>query len=111
MDNLLQVKHLYARAGFGLRFGDVNSAGSRVKQALSALFKTSENPQPINTVKQSAGYSMLNKGDKEQKKQFMQLQRQQEKDLNVAWLSHMSTTDAVLREKMTLFWHNHFACR
>src|SRR3569832_567713 len=41
----------------------------------------------------------------------MQLQREQEKSLNEAWMERMSHTDAVLREKMTLFWHNHFACR
>jgi len=111
MDNLLQVKHLYARAGFGLRFDEKNTASFSIKHAIAGLFKASENPQPITIVKDIADYSMLVKGDKEQKKQFMQLQRQQEKDLNIAWLNHMSTTDAVLREKMTLFWHNHFACR
>ncbi len=112
MDNLLQVKHLYARAGFGLSFDEKSTAGNvSIKHAIAGLFKTSEDPQPIAIVKDNADYSMLVKGDKEQKKQFMQLQRQQEKDLNMAWLNHMSTTDAVLREKMTLFWHNHFACR
>ncbi|MBK9319480.1 MAG: DUF1800 family protein [Bacteroidetes bacterium] len=33
------------------------------------------------------------------------------KDLNFAWLNRMVTGKAVLREKMTLFWANHFACR
>lgn len=42
---------------------------------------------------------------------FLQQQRQEEKDLNIAWMDKMIYTDAVLQEKMTLFWHNHFACR
>ncbi len=32
------------------------------------------------------------------------------RDLNVGWLQQMVHTDAVLREKMTFFWHGHFAC-
>lgn len=112
MDNLRQIKHLYARAGFGLRLADRQAAaGITTGHALGSLFKTSENYQPIDIIKDDAGYSMMVKGDKELKKQFMQLQRLEEKDLNETWMQHMGTTDAVLREKMTLFWHNHFACR
>ena len=112
MDNLRQIKHLYARAGFGLRFEDKNAIENfSVKQAVSALFKSSENDEPINSVQGNTNYAMLAKGDKEAKKQFMQMQRLEEKALNEAWVNRMSQTDAVLREKMTLFWHNHFACR
>ena len=112
MDNLKQVKHLYARAGFGLRFEDIKTVENfSLKQAVSALFGTSENDEPLNSVQQNVDYAMLIKGDKDAKKQFLQQQRQEEKDLNVAWMNRMSATDAVLREKMTLFWHNHFACR
>jgi uncharacterized protein (DUF1800 family) len=54
---------------------------------------------------------MLMKADVTAKKQFLQQQRQQEKDLNLAWMDKMSSTNAQLREKMNLFWNNHFACR
>lgn len=112
MDNLRKIKHLYARAGFGLSFEEEKSAGKdSINKAVSALFKTSEKEDPINSVKANTDYAMLAKGDKDAKKQFMQMQREEEKALNEAWISRMSTTDAVLREKMTLFWHNHFACR
>ncbi|SHN31524.1 DUF1800 family protein [Mucilaginibacter sp. OK098] len=112
MDNVKQIKHLYARAGFGLRFEDRASAGNlSVKQAVASLFNSSENNEPITSVQGNTDYAMLVKGDKGAKKQFLQQQRQEEKELNEAWMNRMSTTDAVLREKMTLFWHNHFACR
>lgn len=112
MDNLRQIKHLYARAGFGLRVGEMHSAGRlSTAQALASLFKTAENFQPVDIVKGEANYAMLVKGDKAEKKQFMQIQRQEEKSLNETWMERMGNTDAVLREKMTLFWHNHFACR
>ena len=51
------------------------------------------------------------KGDTLARKMFMKEQRQEEKELNLTWINRMSTTDAPLQEKMTLFWHNHFACR
>lgn len=112
MDNLRQVKHLYARAGFGLRFDEMHTARNlTINHALTALFKASENYQPLDIVTSDAGYAMMVKGDKADRKQFLQLQREQEKSLNQAWMERMSHTDAVLREKMTLFWHNHFSCR
>ncbi|MGZ3764142.1 MAG: DUF1800 domain-containing protein [Mucilaginibacter sp.] len=112
MDNLRQIKHLYARAGFGLRFEDRKAAEhSSVKKAVKELFKNADANDPIATVKGSNDYSMLVKGDILAKKEFLQQQRQQEKDLNLAWISKIGTTVAQLREKMTLFWHNHFACR
>ncbi|MFN0276180.1 MAG: DUF1800 family protein, partial [Chitinophagales bacterium] len=35
--------------------------------------------------------------------------RDQTLELNLDWMDMMATTSAPLREKMTLFWHNHFA--
>lgn len=37
--------------------------------------------------------------------------RQDVKDLNQQWILNMLKPDAGLIEKMTLFWHGHFACR
>jgi uncharacterized protein (DUF1800 family) len=33
------------------------------------------------------------------------------KNLNLAWMHEMIDSEAQLREKMSLFWHGHFACR
>lgn len=112
MDNLKQVKHLYARAGFGLSFADKKSAGHEsLKKEVEEIFKASQTNDPLSIVQGNVDYLKLLTSDELTKKQFMQQQRQQEKDLNLAWINKMSTTNAQLREKMTLFWHNHFACR
>jgi len=112
MDNLKLIKHLYARAGFGLCFSDKKSAEHlSVKKEVKELFKASETNVPLNVVQENIDYMKLLTGDMLAKKQVMQQQRQQEKDLNLAWITRMSTTNAQLRETMTLFWHNHFACR
>lgn len=106
-----QLKHLYARAGFGLRFQDAKELGNvSVRHAVKELFKSAV-PNPINVTQGIPDGGQLVKGDPLARKMFMQQQRQQEKDLNIAWISQMSTTNAPLHEKMTLFWHNHFACR
>lgn len=112
MNDLKQVKHLYSRAGFGLGFADLKKAEhTSVKKAVKELFASSNDDAPINIIQANVDYSTLLKTDMETKKMFIQQQRRQEKDLNLAWINKMSTTDAQLREKMTLFWNNHFACR
>jgi len=112
MDNLQQIKHLVARAGFGLRFEDIPADENlSVKKMVNKLFKATSANDSIAVITDNTDYAMLVKGDIATKKMFLQAQRQQEKDLNLAWINKMSTTDAQLQEKMTLFWHNHFACR
>lgn len=112
MDNLKQVKHLFARAGFGMRFEDLKAYENvPVKHAVQNLLNTSGTNESLAAVKESTDYTALIKGDKEARKMFMQRQRQEEKDMNIAWINKMIYSDAVLQEKMTLFWHNHFACR
>lgn len=37
--------------------------------------------------------------------------REELKSLNLMWLDEMINSQAQLREKMSLFWHGHFACR
>jgi uncharacterized protein (DUF1800 family) len=112
MANLKQIKHLKSRAGFGMGFDDFKSAENTIiKQAVKDLFKASADYEPLATIKDSVDYSMVVKGDPASRKMFLQEQRQQEKDLNLAWINYMGTTKGQLREKMALFWNNHFACR
>jgi uncharacterized protein (DUF1800 family) len=112
MANLKQIKHLTSRAGFGLGFDDFKEAESQsIKQAVKELFKASADYEPLNIVKGNVDYAMVIKGDQASRKMFQQQQRQEEKDLNLGWLNYMGTTKGQLREKMALFWNNHFACR
>ncbi len=112
MANLKQIKHLASRAGFGLSFDELKAAeGTSVKQAVKDLFKASENYEPLTVVKGIVDYSMVKKGDQASRKMFQRQQRQQERDLNSGWMEYMSTAKGQLREKMALFWNNHFACR
>ena len=50
----------------------------------------------------------LEKKRRELRKQSQRLQRQAGLELQGWWLKRMVRTEAPLREKMTLFWHDHF---
>ena len=51
----------------------------------------------------------------EEKRQNQKMIREKSRDdlknLNIRWLEEMINSEAQLREKMSLFWHGHFACR
>lgn len=47
----------------------------------------------------------------EEKRQFRRQSQQDIKSLNLAWLNEMVNSDSQLREKISLFWHGHFASR
>lgn len=47
----------------------------------------------------------------EEKRKRQQLNREGVRNLNLYWLNEMVNSSAQLREKMSLFWHGHFACR
>ena len=49
--------------------------------------------------------------DKEQRRRIQQQSREDLRSLNFHWLEEMTHSKAQLREKMSLFWHGHFASR
>jgi len=95
-----------------MRFEDLRKyKNTSVNKAVKELFALSDDDEPINIVTQTVDQMMLAKADADTKKKFFEMERDMEKNLNVGWINKMSTTDSVLREKMTLFWSNHFSCR
>jgi len=109
MSNARNIKHLYARAGFGIRFEDLHDHENwSVKKAVRKLFKASENQEPITVLTENLDLRHpLTDAEKTKSKDDSYKQKA---ELNNTWLKQLSETDAQLREKMTLFWHNHFAC-
>ncbi|PTQ93211.1 uncharacterized protein (DUF1800 family) [Mucilaginibacter yixingensis] len=111
MNNSRQIKHLYARAGFGIRFEDLHQHENwSVKKAAKKLFEASVQIQNIKVVTENLDLRYHPNQSEDEKKAIQEERNKQEKALNNTWMQQMSTSDAQLREKMTLFWHNHFAC-
>ncbi|RYU78754.1 DUF1800 domain-containing protein [Hymenobacter persicinus] len=125
-----QLQHLYWRAGFGPRPADV-AAGPSPRKALRQLFRDSEKVDPLYSeqmhfaetaavspptpapmaTEATAGAGARAGLTAAQRKQQNQQIRAAFYSMNTGWLDRMATSPAQLREKLTFFWHGHFACR
>lgn len=126
MTSQQQLQHLYWRAGFGPQPADI-AAAPAPRKALRQLLRTSEayeplpSPPTLATLKPTlmpadsspAPTSILQRGSltPQQRRALNQGIRGAFYTLNTNWLDRMATSPAQLREKMTFFWHGHFACR
>lgn len=103
------LQHLLLRAGFGARPEDLaRFEGKTKEEVVDLLFTDSAVIQNINYIPEPdmkddgemSGVNILLKALRSKK---------ETEQLNLAWLDRMGVTKATLREKMILFWHNHFA--
>ncbi len=123
VSNQLRNQHLLWRAGFGPMaedFSEISSASS--SSYVKALFKASAKAPEYIDVADSAlkglvmgidevGNQQKRQLSDEQKKQLREQSRENIKSLNITWLNEMINSNQQLREKMSLFWHGHFASR
>ena len=120
--NQLKNQHLLWRAGFGPmteQFHQLPNASP--KSFVEALLKASaKSPGYIDVASNAIkglvmGIDEISRQQKqlneEDKKKFRQQSRQDIKNLNLTWLNEMVNSEQQLREKMSLFWHGHFASR
>lgn len=119
--NITRNLHLLQRAGFGPRAEDIRLLPERRPEewARELLKKSAKRPAAIKVT--SNTFDGLVKGiitegrmqelSKEQKAEIRRQSRESLKDLNLRWLDEMVESDAQLLEKMSFFWHGHFACR
>ena len=117
--NARELQHLYARAGFGCATSQTEKLVIKSREkVVDLLFKNAQNYKALQ-IDLSAYDSLRNSNYKKLKKEIgqkklrelQQKSRKEIKTLNVAWIHRMQYTDAVLREKMTLFWANVFVCK
>ena len=121
--NQLKNQHLLWRAGFGPmaeELGQLSTASQ--KSYFAALSKASrKKPEYLdladNYIKglvmgvEEIGRQQRKELSDEEKKKLRQQSRDGIRSLNLAWLGEMVNSEAQLREKMSLFWHGHFASR
>lgn len=104
-----QIQHLYWRAGFGISSLELKTIRSfSKKKIVNLLFEKSKNPKEL--------YINLKQFEKdprtltqEEKKELRQLKNKKLLDINTLWFKQMQSSEGVLRERMTLFFQNHFA--
>lgn len=112
----LQMQHLAWRAGFGaplpliLEWTDKRRK-QVVHQVLSGTKKKDVTPVEVISAAELPDYQKVKSMSEEERKQVRKMNTQGVKDLNIAWVQTMIASEHPLREKMSLFWHGHFACR
>jgi uncharacterized protein (DUF1800 family) len=121
LSNQLKNQHLLWRAAFGPMIENVNQLPDiSQKEMYQTLIKTSSTkPALLNVTSNSIDVmykdvmdlGAIGKLTPEQKKQFRKQSVDDLKNLNLTWMSEMINSEAQMREKMSLFWHGHFACR
>lgn len=110
---LKEIVHLYNRVGFGISYADANILQSQSRaKVVSQLFEASREVKPL-TVDTSVLKAMIKGLKMKDRKKLRSLIKDSVKkvhELNIAWIYKLGNTDELLREKMTLFWANHFVC-
>lgn len=107
--------HLLNRAGIGITYVDLATWSSLSRQ--QAVDKLLNAPKHLTVPPPSWVNEPINRpskrdrldGNREAQKAFLKLQRKHHRELSAWWLNEMLNTSTPLNERMTLFWHNHFA--
>lgn len=106
-----KIQHLFLRAAFGETPQRIQaSLNIPLNSLVDSLFDASKDfkdidyiPYPLKENQEESGVGVG---------QFVMMllkSKQDTEELNGEWIFKMTNTKAVLREKMTFFWHNHFA--
>jgi uncharacterized protein (DUF1800 family) len=110
--NRLEIARLYHRFGFGPRPGEFKAALANGLSATKASLLSV--PAVDLGAAQIAEPNITNLGTRPDQKtsdliEFNIALRQQVKDLPLWWLDRMALSDHALTERMTWFWHGHWA--
>ena len=113
-----KIQHLYHRAGFGISISELNKLENKsLKEIVNDIFSSSKNYTDLSIEygEYAGSYKMKKESreklSQEEKKKIQKEFRQDIIKLNVKWINKLAADNAQLREKMTLFWHGHFACK
>ncbi|MFK7831836.1 MAG: DUF1800 family protein [Winogradskyella sp.] len=108
-----ELQHLYWRAGFGLNPKSLSPKNKDRASVVEALFENSKFKTSLHI-----DLSYLDGVTPEDVKNFPTLKKDIQKkgqqkilELNYAWVKRLINPEELLRERMTLFWANHFVCR
>src|SRR3989442_3197946 len=98
-----QIEHLLRRAGFGARPDELDTYGSMsVPQAVDVLLNYDRVADDVDAKIGQPGFvGITTRGQFSPNSNIT--------DSRQRWLFRMVHTNRPLQEKMTLFWHNHFA--
>ena len=104
-----KLQHLYLRAGFGETPERIKALLKKdIPDLVDELFQISSGGDDLKSLKNPV------KGKEASNFRIALLllrSKKQVKELNLAWVEKMANDPSQPREKMTLFWHDHFATK
>jgi uncharacterized protein (DUF1800 family) len=101
-----KIIHLYNRFGFGL-------TGSEIQRFSKISFEKKLQKEELKEIEidlsrfEGIDFKSLSN---EERREFIKQFRKKVIDLNIEWLETMINSDNIIKEKINLFWHHHFAC-
>jgi uncharacterized protein (DUF1800 family) len=117
-------QHLLWRAGFGANTSNTENLEQAGHEAIYTVLEMASSEVPpyidvagnaveglLKGIQQAADLQKKPGDTIKKRKQFRKQSAIEIRKLNTAWLDEMVNSGAQLREKMSLFWHGHFACR
>ncbi len=111
--NQRQIQHLYLRTGFGMPYPYImDRVGKSAETLVDELFSQSDKFEYLKVIERKR-FTYLNHSDlpKEYRATLSRDSLIYRDVLRNAWVRKLAKTDTPLRERMTLFWHGHFASR
>lgn len=106
-----KIQHLLLRAGFICAPTVIEAYRNlSIKDVFDTLWNDSANPEPLKSAGTMPDVERVKDMTQQERMEYFKKVGKESKALNVEWIDLMSSTKGVLREKMTLFWHGHFAC-
>lgn len=109
----IQLQHLYWRAGFGISPKTILALPKKREDVVTQLFTDSSTITPLQTdLSFMDGITLSYLKDNPKKAQELRIaSRKKVLELNYAWIKQLEQPKELLRERMTLFWANHFVCK
>lgn len=108
-----ELQHLYWRAGFGMHPKTASIYSKDRKSIVDKLFTDSKSVTELEIdLSYLDGVNPIDiKNHPSLAKEINEKNRERILDLNYAWIEQLIQPKELLRERMTLFWSNHFVCR
>lgn len=107
------IIHLYNRVGFGLGSSlNISELEERSKQKIveDILTNSSYKALEVDVSDITAVFQGGMRPDRKKLRALLKASTSKLKDYNYAWIKRLCNTNDIFREKMTLFWANHFVC-
>lgn len=109
-----ELHHLFWRAGFGINpeLASKLERKSR-KNVVDLLFQASatNTPLTVDTSELQQFYIDNRQNFKNVRQEFQKMNREKVNEFSEVWVDRIISSKELLRERMHLFWSNHFVCR